>query len=111
MSMVKELLFADSSEKLLAARRRIDSNVKVQQNIKFQNRLQCYWERREEWCVSLRKDFITGGNNTNNYSEAAIHITKDIVFDRLKAYNSIQMFQFFTTTMDLYYQKFLKMET
>ena len=35
MSMVKELLFADSSEKLLAAKQRIDSNVKVQQNIKF----------------------------------------------------------------------------
>ena len=34
MSMVKELLFADSSEKLLAAKQRIDSNVKVQQNIK-----------------------------------------------------------------------------
>ena len=47
MSMVKELLIADSSEKLLAAKQRIDSNVKVQQNIKFRNRLQSYWERRE----------------------------------------------------------------
>ena len=79
MSMVKELLFAESSEKLLAVKHRIDSNVHVQQNKKFKSRLQSYWERREEWCVCLRKDFVTRGNNTNNYSESAIQITKDSI--------------------------------
>ena len=42
MSMVEELLFADSSEKLLATKQRIDCNVKVQQNMKFRNRLLSY---------------------------------------------------------------------
>ena len=79
MSMVKDLLFAKTSEQLYAAKNRIDCNEKVQQHKLFRKRLQQYWERRDEWCVCLRKDFMTRGNNTNNYSEQVIRITKDII--------------------------------
>ena len=71
----------------------------------FKNRLQKYWERRDEWCVCIRKDIMTRGNNTNNYSEQAIRITKDNIFDRLKAYNAVQMFHFVTKTMEMHYKR------
>ena len=48
---------------------------------------------------------MTLGNNTNNYSEQAIRITKDTIFDRLKAYNAVQMFHFVTKTMEMYYKR------
>ena len=104
MSMVKDLLFAKSSEQLYAAKNRIDHNEKVRF---FKNRLQKYWERRDEWCVCIRKDIVTRGNNTNNYSEQVIRITKDIIFDRLKAYNAVQIFHFVTITMEMHYKRHL----
>ena len=42
------------------------------------------------------------GINTNNYAEPGIRILKDIVFNRVKAYNHIQVFQFLTVTFELY---------
>ena len=40
-----------------------------------------------------------------SHLEQVIRITKDIIFDRLKAYNAIQMFNFVTKTMDMYYKR------
>ena len=50
---------------------------------------------------------MTQGNNTNNSAEAGIRIIKEIVFGRVKAYNLIQMFQFVTSTMEMYYMNSL----
>jgi len=45
------------------------------------------------------------GINTNNYAEFGIRILKDIVFERFKAYNLIQLFNFITVTFDMYYKR------
>ena len=55
-------------------------------------------------CV-FRKNFPTRGNYTNHYSEASIHIIKDILFQRNKAWNVVQMFNLLTQTRELYYQQ------
>ena len=44
------------------------------------------------------------GNHTNTYDEAGIHILKEQVFSRIKAYYVIQMFHFITETVERYYQ-------
>ena len=46
-----------------------------------------YWERRREWAICYRDSTCTRGINTNNYAEAGIRILKDIVFQRIRAYN------------------------
>ena len=61
-------------------------------------RLENFWQRRKEWAVSYRLIDMTRGNNTNNYAEAGIRVIKEIVFGRV-----IQMFQFVTSTMEMYY--------
>lgn len=48
---------------------------------------------------------LVRGNHTNNVAEAGIRILKDIVFGRVKAYNIVQMFQFVTDAMELYYKR------
>jgi len=42
---------------------------------------------------------------TNNYAESGICIIKDQIFEQTKAFNPVQMFQFFTTTFELYYER------
>ena len=41
----------------------------------------------------------------NHYSEASIRIRKDILFQRNKAWNVVQMFNLLTQTRKLYYQR------
>ena len=45
------------------------------------------------------------GINTNNYAESGIRILKDIVFNRVKIYNLIQLFDLLTVTFELYYER------
>ena len=66
-------------------------------------RLKAFWKRRSEWALSYRVAHFTRGNNTNNYAEAGIRVLKEIIFGRVKAYNLVQMFEFVTVTMDMYY--------
>lgn len=66
-------------------------------------RLEVFWERRREWSLASRALTMTRGNDTNNYAEAGIRVLKEIVFGRVKAYNLLQMFDFVTTTMEIYY--------
>ena len=65
--------------------------------------LEQFWKRRNEWAISYRIDLMTRDNHTNNYAEAGMRILKEIVFGRVKAYNLVQMFQFVTTTMEVYF--------
>ena len=48
----------------------------------------------------LQSEEIMRGNHTNNYAEGGIQIIKEMVFDRVKAYNLIQMFEFIAITME-----------
>ena len=57
-------------------------------------------------CVFPKK-IPTRGNYTNHYSKASIRIRKDILFQRNKAWNVVQMFNLLTQTRELYYQRSL----
>ena len=67
------------------------------------SRLESFWVRREEWALAYRNLASIRGSNTNNIAEAGIRVLKEIVFGRVKAYNLLQMFDFITTTMEIYY--------
>ena len=101
MLLTKRLVYAHSEQALKDIKSEIDRS-KFQQ---YRERIAEYWRRKGEWALCLRRDFPTGGNYTNNYAEATIRITKDILFQRRKAWNVIQMFRMVTTTLELYYQR------
>ena len=67
--------------------------------------LQDAHERRSEWAITFRQHELTRGNHTNNYAESGICIIKDQIFKRTKAFNPVQMFQFFTIMFELYYER------
>lgn len=43
------------------------------------NQLNNLWNRQAEGCEAYRSNLSTLGNNTNNITEASIHILKDII--------------------------------
>ena len=66
--------------------------------------MQQHWERRREWAICYRDSICTRGINTNNYAEAGIRILKDIVFQRIRAYDLVQVFEFIAVTFEMYYE-------
>lgn len=60
------------------------------------NHLKSLKLRLSEWALSYRKDYLTRGNNTNNYVEASLRIVKDKVLNRTKAFSIVQLFDFLT---------------
>ena len=103
MALTKQLVYAPSEQALTEIKCEVDKSPFQT----FKKRLGDYWQQRKEWAVCFRKNFPTQGNYTNLYSEASIRIRKDILFQRNKAWNVVQMFNLLTQTRELYYQRHL----
>ena len=41
----------------------------------------------------------------NNYEDAGIQLLNDIVFQRIRAYNLVQLFKFIAVTFEMYYKR------
>ena len=102
-NLVRKLVYVKSEGSLNAWYDTIMESVYATQYPHLADRLRQFWERRSEWALSYRVREVTRGNHTNNYAEGDIRILKEIIFDRVKAYNLIQMFEFLTTTMEQYF--------
>ena len=107
MALIRKLVYNDNEtdmeQKYLALINQDHPDSYVKKYPLLEKRLEIFWNRGKEWALSYRLNDMTRGNNTNNYAEAGMRIIKELVFGRVKAYNLIQMFQFITTTMEMYY--------
>ena len=107
MNCIKRLLYSESPEEYDKMYKDMLEN-ESSPFLYYENalkRLQDAHERRSEWAITFRRHELTRGNHTNNYAESGIRIIKDQIFERTKAFNPVQMFQFFTTTFELYYER------
>ncbi|KAK1887062.1 Transposase, partial [Dissostichus eleginoides] len=71
---------------------------------KFLRHLDRLYARRERWALSYRGSFLTRGNNTNNFAEAAMRVLKDKILQRTKAFNLPQLFDLLTSRLETYYE-------
>ena len=102
---VRGLVYAEN-EKLLADRYNyLIKSDPVKKYPKFISYVSGHWPRRKEWALCFRKHLLVRGNHTNNYAEAGIKILKELIFNRVKAYNHVQMFSFVTECLELYYTR------
>ena len=107
MNCIKRLLYSESQEEFDKMYKDMSEN-ESSPFLYYENalkRLQDAHERRSEWAITFRQHELTHGNHTNNFAESGIRIIKDQIFERTKAFNPVQMFQFFTTTFELYYER------
>lgn len=102
---VKQMVYAKSVSEIEALHSKFLKNALVCHYPKFQGYIEKWWQKRMEWALCYRKSLLVRGNHTNNVAEAGIRIVKEIVFGRIKAYNLVQMFQFVTDAMELYYKR------
>lgn len=61
--------------------------------------------RAAEWALCFRNNVLTRGHNTDNYCEATMRILKDKILFRTKAFSLVQVFDFLTTRIDLYFER------
>jgi len=70
----------------------------------WKNYVQNLWKSRERWCMAWRGAEMRG-HQTNNFTEAAVRLFKDVVLSRCKAYNSIALMDFICTSLETYYTR------
>ena len=104
MKAVKALVFAESEEVVMAKYEDLQLLDTYKQHPHFAKYFDATWHRRREWATSYRLGLLTRGNNTNNYAEVGFRIFKDIICQRTKAFNLIQLFQFITVNLEQYYE-------
>jgi len=63
------------------------------------------WEFRSDWATAYRGGLPLRGSNTTNYAEVAFRIVKDLIFDRVMAFNLAQLVDFIVTRYEAYIEK------
>ncbi|KAL1471134.1 hypothetical protein MTO96_040086, partial [Rhipicephalus appendiculatus] len=87
MSAFQQVMYADTEEKLEAARAQLLS----QPHSAYVARAEAFLQRQEEWVLLFRSSVTTRGHNTNNFAEATIRVLKDIVLSRAEAFNVVAL--------------------
>ena len=104
LSIMKKMVFAKTEKELEEVYTKACDNDVVGLYSKFGQYLERQFQRRSLWAVCLREDLPVRGNHTNNYCEAAMHVLKDKVFCRARAYNVQQLLDFLLTRLPAYYE-------
>ena len=105
--LLKNMLYASSEDELSHNFHDLEVNATAQMHQNFLDYACNMYRRREEWALCFRTDLPVRNNNTNNYVEAAMRVLKDRILHRTKAYNIVQLADFVTTNMELFYKKCL----
>ncbi|KAF3836232.1 hypothetical protein F7725_028790 [Dissostichus mawsoni] len=96
-AIVKEMLYCQeigSVDRLYSEARGHPVAASYEKFLRYLDRL---YARRECWALSYRGSFLTRGNNTNNFAEAAMRVLKDKILQRTKAFNLPQLFDLLTS--------------
>lgn len=71
----------------------------------FLNHVTTFLKGKEEWSIAYRSTIITRGHKTNNIVESSIHIFKDIVLERCKAFNVGALVDLVATVLENYHKR------
>ena len=96
IGLMKEMVFAENTENLQDAYDNFVASKIVSKYPHLLKYFEGFWSRKSEWALALRKHLMLRGNNTKNISEAGIRILKEIIFQRVQAFNLVQIFDFIT---------------
>jgi hypothetical protein len=72
---------------------------------KFTKRFKEYMNRQREWAIYARADICLRGHQTNNYAEVSMKILKEVVLERMRAYNPVALIEFIIGPLDSYYKR------
>ena len=104
MALVRQIVYSSSPAEVEMMYLRLEANVTACKYPTFLTYMKQNYTRVAEWSIGHRTTLLLRGNHTNSYAESGIRILKDMVFQRIKAYNLVQIFEFITTTFEMYYE-------
>ncbi|XP_075737179.1 uncharacterized protein LOC142776764 [Rhipicephalus microplus] len=93
-------MYADTAEKLEAA----TAELKSLQHEAFVSRVLTFLCQQEEWVQLYRLDVLARGHNTNNFAEATIRVLKDIILNRVKAFNAVALVDLVALVWEKYFE-------
>ncbi|XP_050699733.1 uncharacterized protein LOC126987091 [Eriocheir sinensis] len=105
MATVKSLVYASSKGDFFKAWQEFKANPLSQRYTNFSSYLQSLMDRREEWAIAFREGAMLRGHHTNNFCEATMCIIKEVVLNRCKAYNPVQLIVFMAEIFNGYMKK------
>lgn len=100
MSAFQEVIYGNTVDKLQAA----IAMLKAQPHKTFVKRVDTFLQRQEEWVALFRADTATRGHNTNNFAEATSRVLKDIVLNRVEAFNVVALVGAVAVTWEKYFE-------
>jgi len=68
----------------------------------YKKRVEEFLNRKQEWVSLFRDNLLMRGHHTNNFSEAFIRILKDVILQRVKAYNLVALINYIVTVWENY---------
>ena len=105
LGLVKALVYAGSDADITELYANIKRDETARQYRSFLSYVATIYERRHMWAVCYRVQLPVRGNNMNNYVEAFMRVLKDQIFERVRAYNPIQLLDFMMSRMIGYYER------
>ncbi|XP_075752371.1 uncharacterized protein LOC142818051 [Rhipicephalus microplus] len=100
MSAFQLVMYADTAEKLEAA----TAEMKALQHEAFVPRVLTFLRRQEQWVQLYRLDVLTRGHNTNNFVEATTRVLKDIILNRVEAFNAVALVDSVALVWEKYFE-------
>lgn len=96
-----QIQYASCSENLEEAIEELRSLSEDYYNARVADLLKC----REEWVQLFRADLSIGGHHTNNYAEATIRVIKDLILQRVKAFNTVALVDYLADSYEAYLER------
>lgn len=103
--LFRDIVYAEDEESFNERVEYSKNNDKLKEYPNILKHEEALIERAPEWALCYRKNLLTRGNNTNNYSETGMGTFKDKVLCRTKAFNPVQLFDFVVTKYDMYVKR------
>ncbi|KAL3222195.1 hypothetical protein MRX96_028930 [Rhipicephalus microplus] len=100
MSAYQQVMYADTAEKLEAA----TAEVKALQHDAFVSRVLTFLRQQEEWVQLYCLDVLRRAHNTNNFAEATIRVLKDIILNRVEAFNAVALVDSVALVWEQYFE-------
>lgn len=91
LNLFKAMMYASTEKELENYYMAVLSDICANKYPNYLKHIASYVDRRTEWALCYRDQLLVRGNNTNNLCESAMHIMKDYILQRVKAYNIVQV--------------------
>ena len=103
--LFKDAVDADTSEALASIFTRLHNDEVALLHVNYIAYVDRLLDRSTLWATCYHTDIVNLGRNTKNNVRSSVRMLKDKIFNRLKAFNPVQLMDFLVTRLEQYYER------